>query len=241
MTDDDFFKVVYEDDDILVINKNQGVVVHHGAGVESGTLYDLLIERNSNSDEHFKEECRMGIVHRLDKDTSGLMVIAKNVESYNALVEMFKNHSVHKEYSAICYGFFNKTEDTIETFISRSRSDRKKFSVNNSEGKNAITHYEVIEQFEFGKKKKQYASYVKVAIETGRTHQIRVHMSSIGHPIVNDVIYSKKRVNEVSSLGLMLMSDMLIFTHPTSGEKMEFSLPLDKRFSLCIDTLKAIT
>lgn len=232
---------VYEDDDILVINKPQGLIVHHGAGVTSGTLYDMLINRYGNADSHFKDECRMGIVHRLDKDTSGLMVVAKNSNSYYSLIDEFKEHRVQKEYSALCYGFFNVTEGVIDTYINRSKSDRKKFSVSKtSEGKNAITHYEVVEQFEFGRKKKQYVALLKVVIETGRTHQIRVHMSSIAHPVVNDVIYSKKKTEEISSMGLMLMSASIAFNHPVTKKTMEFRLPLDDRFIKCMSVLRSI-
>lgn len=233
--------IIYEDSDILVINKPQGLIVHHGAGVTSGTLYDMLTDVYHDADIGFKEECRMGIVHRLDKDTSGLMVVAKNTLSYTSLVDAFKNHKVHKEYNALCYGFFNKTEDVIDTFIARSKADRKKFSVSkNLEGKNAITHYEVLDQFEFGKKKKQYAALLKILIETGRTHQIRVHMSSIAHPVINDPIYSKKRVDEISSLGLMLMSSLLAFEHPVTKKQMEFAIPVASRFTECIGILHGI-
>ena len=186
--------ILFEDDDILLINKPLGLVVHHGAGVESNTLYDYLIERYPNVSEEFKNDFRMGIVHRLDKDTTGLMVIAKNIESATNLIEQFKAHSIKKEYTALCYAFFNTLSGTIDAPIGRSKSNRKKFSVQkDGSGKNAISHYEVEDQFLYGKNNKNAIALLKVTIETGRTHQIRVHMASIGHPVVNDTVYGKNR------------------------------------------------
>lgn len=233
--------ILYEDDDILLINKPLGLVVHHGAGVESNTLYDYLIERYPNVSDEFKNDFRMGIVHRLDKDTTGLMVIAKNIESATNLIEQFKAHSIKKEYTALCYAFFNTLSGTIDAPLGRSKSNRKKFSVQkDGSGKNAISHYEVEDQFLYGKNNKNAIALLKVTIETGRTHQIRVHMSSIGHPVVNDTVYGKNRWKEGEELGLMLEATSLAFDHPRTSKRLEFNLPLSERFSKAIELIKAM-
>lgn len=233
--------ILYEDDDILLINKPLGLVVHHGAGVESNTLYDYLIERYPNVSDEFKNDFRMGIVHRLDKDTTGLMVIAKNIESATNLIEQFKAHSIKKEYTALCYAFFNTLSGTIDAPLGRSKSNRKKFSVQkDGSGKNAISHYEVEDQFLYGKNNKNAIALLKVTIETGRTHQIRVHMSSIGHPVVNDTVYGKNRWKEGEELGLMLEATSLAFDHPRTSKRLEFNLPLSERFSKAIKLIKAM-
>lgn len=233
--------ILFEDDDILLINKPLGLVVHHGAGVESNTLYDYLIERYPNVSDEFKNDFRMGIVHRLDKDTTGLMVIAKNIESATNLIEQFKAHSIKKEYTALCYAFFNTLSGTIDAPLGRSKSNRKKFSVQkDGSGKNAISHYEVEDQFLYGKNNKNAIALLKVTIETGRTHQIRVHMSSIGHPVVNDTVYGKNRWKEGEELGLMLEATSLAFDHPRTSKRLEFNLPLSERFSKAIELIKAM-
>lgn len=233
--------ILFEDDDILLINKPLGLVVHHGAGVESNTLYDYLIERYPNVSDEFKNDFRMGIVHRLDKDTTGLMVIAKNIESATNLIEQFKAHSIKKEYTALCYAFFNTLSGTIDAPIGRSKSNRKKFSVQkDGSGKNAISHYEVEDQFLYGKNNKNAIALLKVTIETGRTHQIRVHMSSIGHPVVNDTVYGKNRWKEGGELGLMLEATSLAFDHPRTSKRLEFNLPLSERFLKAIELIKAM-
>lgn len=233
--------ILFEDDDILLINKPLGLVVHHGAGVESNTLYDYLIERYPNVSDEFKNDFRMGIVHRLDKDTTGLMVIAKNIDSATNLIEQFKAHSIKKEYTALCYAFFNTLSGTIDAPLGRSKSNRKKFSVQkDGSGKNAISHYEVEDQFLYGKNNKNAIALLKVTIETGRTHQIRVHMSSIGHPVVNDTVYGKNRWKEGEELGLMLEATSLVFDHPRTSKRLEFNLPLSERFSKAIELIKAM-
>lgn len=233
--------ILFEDDDILLINKPLGLVVHHGAGVESNTLYDYLIERYPNVSDEFKNDFRMGIVHRLDKDTTGLMVIAKNIESATNLIEQFKAHSIKKEYTALCYAFFNTLSGTIDAPLGRSKSNRKKFSIQkDGSGKNAISHYEVEDQFLYGKNNKNAIALLKVTIETGRTHQIRVHMSSIGHPVVNDTIYGKNRWKEGGELGLMLEATSLAFDHPRTSKRLEFNLPLSERFLKAIELIKAM-
>lgn len=233
--------ILFEDDDILLINKPLGLVVHHGAGVESNTLYDYLIERYPNVSDEFKNDFRMGIVHRLDKDTTGLMVIAKNIESATNLIEQFKAHSIKKEYTALCYAFFNTLSGTIDAPLGRSKSNRKKFSIQkDGSGKNAISHYEVEDQFLYGKNNKNAIALLKVTIETGRTHQIRVHMSSIGHPVVNDTVYGKNRWKEGGELGLMLEATSLAFDHPRTSKRLEFNLPLSERFLKAIELIKAM-
>lgn len=232
--------IIYKDNDILVINKPQGQVVHPGAGGETDTVYDELI-KEFDFDEHFKNEMRMGIVHRLDKETSGVMVIARNENAYNSLVNQFKEHNVKKIYTSLNYGFFNLRSKVIALNIGRSLSNRKKFSVKKqNEGKEAYTEYSVDEMFSYGKNKKKFFALLSVVIKTGRTHQIRVHLSSDGHPVINDKVYGKNRIKEIENYGLMLEARHLEFLHPTSGETMKFDIGISERFYKVMDILKKL-
>lgn len=231
--------IVFEDEDILVINKPSSLVVHHGAGIESGTVYDYLFSRYDGNDETFINDYRLGIVHRLDKETSGLMVIAKNKESAVSLIEQFKNHSVSKKYKALSYGIFKTPFGDITSPLGRSNSNRKKFAVKKEgEGREAFTHYNVEETVFYGKNNKNAINLLDVSIKTGRTHQIRVHLSSIGHPIVNDSVYGKNRIKDIEQLGLMLEAYELKFSHPKKTEQMTFSLPLAPCFFKALDYFK---
>ena len=176
--------IVYEDEDVLVVNKEKGIVVHPAPGNYTGTLVNGILHHCSDL-SGINGVIRPGIVHRIDKDTSGILVIAKNDEAHNDLAAQFKEHSIKREYYALVEGKFSKVEGTVDKPISRDKKERIKMAIN-SDGKRAVTHYEVLEQYDKG------VSLVKCTLETGRTHQIRVHMASIGHPLVGDLIYGYK-------------------------------------------------
>ncbi len=222
--------VLYEDDDILVIDKEQGMVVHPGAGVHSGTLANALLSRYGSDFSTSDDDTRPGIVHRLDKDTSGVMVIALNAESHHALQEEFASHSAVKEYVAIAKGFFPKRRIVISDPIERDPRDRKKYTVTiEGRGKSALTEVSVIAS-------DHRYSLLSVRIYTGRTHQIRVHLSSIGHPILGDPIYSS-RDKSFPDATLMLHSHSLTIKHPKSGDELTFKAPLPERFLRILSAL----
>ena len=216
--------ILYEDDDILVINKEQGMTVHPGAGVYSGTLANALLGLYAEDFETCGDSLRPGIVHRLDKDTSGVMVIAKTKEAHLSLSEQFSEHTNEKYYLALAKGFFTNREGICDKRIVRDRNNRKKYTVTNnkSEGKDALTKWRVLSQG------RNYA-LLSIRIFTGRTHQIRVHLSSISHPILGDPIYSRKDENYPDA-SLMLHAYRLVFNHPVTKEKMVFRAPLADRF-----------
>ena len=222
--------IIYEDDDILVINKEQGMVVHPGSGVNEGTLCNALLNLYGEDFSTSDDSVRPGIVHRLDKDTSGVMVIAKNREAHLALTKEFSEHPNEKYYCAIAKGFFSESSGYIERRIVRDKNNRKKFTVtdNKSEGKDALTKYRVISQ------NSEYA-FLILRLYTGRTHQIRVHLSSINHPVLGDPIYSRvdKKYKDAT---LMLHSLRLVIHHPRSGEKMVFRAPLPERFNEILES-----
>ncbi len=222
--------IIYEDDDILVINKEQGMVVHPGSGVNEGTLCNALLNLYGEDFSTSDDSVRPGIVHRLDKDTSGVMVIAKNKEAHLALTKEFSEHTNEKYYCAIAKGFFSESSGYIERRIVRDKNNRKKFTVtdNKSEGKDALTKFRVISQ------NSEYA-FLILRLYTGRTHQIRVHLSSINHPVLGDPIYSRvdKKYKDAT---LMLHSLRLVIHHPRSGEKMVFRAPLPERFNEILES-----
>lgn len=208
-------EILYEDNDILVVNKSKGMVVHPGAGNYKGTLANAIMSHCKNSLSGIGGEIRPGIVHRIDKDTSGLLVIAKNDKSHINLSEQIKNRKVNKMYIALVKGIIEENEATIDMPIARSDKDRKKMAVVRS-GKNAITHFKVLKRIHT---EKGTYTLIEVKIETGRTHQIRVHMSYIKHPVVGDEIYSNEK-NEFGIKGQALHSLKLEFKHPITGEEM---------------------
>lgn len=222
---------IYEDDDILVINKRQGLVVHPGAGVYENTIVNGLLYKYGDD---FSEDgdLRPGIVHRLDKDTSGVMVIAKNRETLEKLQEDFRERRVKKTYYAIVKGEMNESFGRIEKRIERDRRDRKRFKATDSNvrGKSAITEYKVLSS-------KNGYSFLEISLLTGRTHQIRVHMKSLNHPVLGDSIYSQqdKRFRDAT---LMLHSGRLSFTHPRTGEAMDFATPLPDRMKSILNELE---
>ena len=213
--------VVYEDNDIIVINKEKGMVVHPGNGNLEGTLVNAVLERCKGSLSGIGGEIRPGIVHRLDKDTSGLIIVAKNDKAHIKLSEDLKNHNIKKTYLALVRGVVKENEATIDMPIGRSDNVRTKMAVKKN-GKNAITHFKVL---------KRYDGYtlLEIKIETGRTHQIRVHMAEIGYPVVGDMVYSNGK-NPFNIEGQMLHAWKLEFNHPITNKKMELEAELPKYF-----------
>lgn len=221
--------IVYEDSDILVVNKQKGLVVHPGNGNPDGTLVNAIMNYCKDSLSGIGGEIRPGIVHRIDKDTSGLLIIAKNDKAHIALTEMLKNHEIKKTYLALVRGVLKENNATINMPIARSERDRTKMAVSRK-GKDAVTHFKVIERF------KGY-TYIEVNIETGRTHQIRVHMSQIGYPLVGDNVYSNGK-NPFGVEGQMLHSYKLEFNHPITGEKLSLEAKLPDYFEKVLDDLR---
>lgn len=221
--------IVYEDDHIMVIDKPSGLVVHPGCGNYNNTLANgLLYYTNNLSTENGNE--RPGIVHRIDKDTSGLLLIAKTNEAHLILAEDFKEKKVTREYIALLTGVFKNKNALIDAPIGRDEKDRKRMTVTAKNSKNAITHLTVL---------KRYTTHtlVRLKLETGRTHQIRVHMKYIGYPVFNDPVYSNKKCSE---FGQFLHADQIHFIHPITKEKMNFSSPLPKEFESFINTLEEL-
>lgn len=218
--------ILYEDESMLVINKAQGMVVHPGAGNITGTVVNALAFRYGQAFiEGMEDECdvsRPGIVHRLDKDTSGVLVIAKTAAAHSNLSRQFADRKIKKYYYAVCDGIFNTHEGEINCLMTRDKYDRKLFCVSTVSGKESRSRYEVERQF-------LKAALVRIRIYTGRTHQIRVHMKSINHPVVGDVLYNN-RLSRFPSKTLMLHSSQIEIHHPVTGQKMTFTAPLPERF-----------
>lgn len=214
-------EIIYEDNDIIVVNKPKGMVVHPANGNPDGTLVNAIMAICKDSLSGIGGEIRPGIVHRLDKDTSGLLIVAKNDKAHVNMSEQIKNHEVKKTYIALVRGVVKENEATINMPIGRSNSDRKKMAVTKN-GRNAITHIKVLKRYE------KY-TLLEVNIETGRTHQIRVHLSHIGYPIIGDYTYSNGK-NEFGVVGQCLHAKKLEFKHPITGEEMTLEAPLPKYF-----------
>lgn len=220
-------EIVYEDDYLMVINKPSGIVVHPGAGNHSNTLVNALkFYTDSLSDG--EDETRPGIVHRIDKDTSGLILVAKTNKCEELLSEMFKKHTINREYIALVRGIIPQDKIKIDAPIGRNINNRKQMTVTAKNSKEAITHLMVLKRY------KDY-SLIKLKLETGRTHQIRVHMKYIGYPIYNDPVYSNDKASE---FGQFLHSYSMSFTHPITNEELSFKVDIPKYFQDFIDTLE---
>ena len=215
--------IYYEDSDLLVVYKPKGMVVHPANGNESGTLVNALMFHCKDSLSGINGEIRPGIVHRIDKDTSGLLVVAKNDTAHEHLARQFKEHSITRVYNAIVYGNVKNDEGDIDAPIGRHKTDRKKFCITPVNSKNAFTHYKVLERL-------NGYTLIEARLKTGRTHQISVHMQSIGHPLAGDPVYGPKSVIKELD-GQALHAGVIGFIHPTKNKYMEFSAPWCEQFS----------
>jgi 23S rRNA pseudouridine1911/1915/1917 synthase len=220
--------ILYEDSDIIVVNKAQGMVVHPAAGNTSGTLVNALLYRSKEL-SRINGDIRPGIVHRIDKDTSGILVVAKNDDSHMKLAEQLKDHSMTRVYLALVEGVIKNDKGTVDANLGRHPIDRKKMAVV-KEGRRAITHYKVLERFD------KY-TLVECRLETGRTHQIRVHMAHIGHPVVGDPVYGYKK-QRFNLEGQLLHAKMLGFIHPSTGKYLEFQEDLPLYFKRVLEILR---
>lgn len=212
--------IVYEDDDVIVVNKANGVVVHPAVGNPSGTLVNGLLY-HSQSLSSINGEFRPGIVHRIDADTTGLLVIAKNNKAHEDLAKQLEEKTTYRKYVALVWGVVNTDTGTIDAPIGRDLSDRKKMAVTDVNSKHAVTHFKVLERF-------SNVTLLELQLETGRTHQIRVHMNYIGYPIVNDPVYGRRK--KIDETGQCLHAKTLGFIHPTTKEYMEFTSELPECF-----------
>ena len=221
--------IVYEDSDLLVINKPQGMVVHPAAGHSDGTLVNALLAHCKDELSDINGVLRPGIVHRIDKDTSGLMLACKNNFTHLKLADMLSRHEIVREYRALVYGFVKEDKGMIDAPIGRSTNDRRKMAVN-KDGKSAVTHFEVVERL-------GDITDLKLILETGRTHQIRVHMAYIGHPVVGDPVYAARRKN-YGLAGQALHSRAITFVHPRTGETMHFEVDIPDYYKAVLDSFK---
>lgn len=221
-------EIIYEDSDIIVVNKPKGMVVHPANGNPDGTLVNAIMNICKDSLSGIGGEIRPGIVHRIDKDTSGLLIIAKNDKAHINLSEQIKNREITKKYVALVRGVIKENNATIDMPIGRSDKDRKKMAVR-KDGKNAVTHFDVLKRY-------NGYTYLDIKIDTGRTHQIRVHLAEIGYPIVGDGVYSNGR-NPFGVEGQMLHAKSLEFKHPVTGKIMKLEAPLPKYFESVLKEL----
>lgn len=220
--------ILYEDSDVLIVNKPKGMVVHPAPGHQSGTLVNAIMFHCKDDLSGINGEIRPGIVHRIDRDTTGSLIICKNDYSHNFIAEQIKEHSANRIYRGIVVG--NLTEDgLVDAPIGRDEKERKKMAINKVNGKEAVTHYRVLKNYDG-------YTYVEFKLETGRTHQIRVHMASIGHPLLGDEVYGKKS-SKFKLEGQTLHAMKIGFIHPTTKEYMEFDAPLPEYFSHLLDIL----
>ena len=210
--------ILYEDDDLLIVNKPKGLVVHPAVGHSTGTLVNAIMYHCQGNLSGINGEIRPGIVHRIDKDTTGSLIICKNDEAHRNIAEQIKEHSVTRRYVGVVAGTFSEESGTVEGAIGRHPNDRKRMTINEKNGKPAVTHYRVLQTL-------KGASFMEFELETGRTHQIRVHMASISHPLLGDTVYGNSK-NPYKLQGQALHARTIGFIHPTTGEYIEVSAPI---------------
>lgn len=223
--------ILYEDQDLLVVNKPKQMVVHPAPGHYTGTLVNGIMFHCGSKLSGIGGVLRPGIVHRIDMDTTGSLIVCKNDRAHNSIAAQLKEHSITRRYRAICHGVIAEAEGTVDKPIGRHPTDRKKMAVNIRGGKRAVTHYRVIRRF------REY-SYIECELETGRTHQIRVHMASIGHPLLGDEVYSQGRKCPFSLQGQTLHAMTIGFIHPSTGEYLEIVAPLPEYFVHLLEILQ---
>ena len=223
--------IIYEDNSIIIVNKPKDMVVHPAAGHNTGTLVNALLYHCRDSLSSINGVIRPGIVHRIDRNTTGILVICKNDHSHKILARQLKEHSITRKYHAICYGTFKEPEGTINAPIGRHPIERKKMAINHKNGREAVTHYRVIQTLKNG------YSYIECILETGRTHQIRVHMASIGHPLLGDDVYGPKNPKLKGLEGQTLHAKTLGFVHPETDQYVEFDSELPDYFQTLLKKL----
>lgn len=225
--------ILYEDGDVCIVNKPKGMVVHPAAGHYRDTLVNGIMYHCQDSLSGINGSLRPGIVHRIDKDTTGALIICKNDKAHSCIAEQLKEHSITRRYRAIIIGNLSEDEGTVDAPIGRHPTQRKKMAVNRINGKRAVTHYRVLARF-------QGYTYIECRLETGRTHQIRVHMASIGHPLLGDTVYGPAKQAYPSLEGQTLHAMVIGFVHPTTGAYMEFEAPLPAYFAELLQKLPKI-
>lgn len=225
--------ILYEDNDVLIVNKPKDMVVHPAAGHYTGTIVNAVMHHCRDNLSGINGVMRPGIVHRIDKDTTGSVIICKNDNAHIKIADQLKEHSINRVYHAICYGVIEQDEGDVDAPIGRSQTDRKKMAVIKSGGKDAFTHYKVLKRFPEDK-----MTYIECRLKTGRTHQIRVHMAHIGHPLLGDEVYAPSRKSKFKLNGQCLHAKTLGFIHPTTGKYVEVDAPLPEYFSHLLEILK---
>lgn len=225
--------ILYEDNDIIIVNKPKQMVVHPAPGHYTGTLVNALMYHCGQELSGINGAIRPGIVHRIDMDTTGSIVACKNDMAHQSLSAQLKDHSIHRVYEAVVHGNIKKEEGTVDAPIGRHPSDRKRMSTHAKSGRRAVTHYKVLKRFG------DY-TYIQCILETGRTHQIRVHMASIGHPVVGDLVYGPKKCPFANLTGQVLHAKTLGITHPATGKYLEVSAPLPEYFVELLETLDTV-
>lgn len=223
-------EILYEDKDILIVNKPKNMVVHPAPGHYEGTVVNAVMYHCKDALSGINGVMRPGIVHRIDKDTTGSLIICKNDEAHNDIAAQLKEHSINRRYRAVVWGRIASDEGVVDAPIGRHPTDRKKMAINEKNGKRAVTHYKVLERFD-------KFTYIECRLETGRTHQIRVHMASIGHPLLGDEVYSGAK-SPYKTEGQTLHAMTLGFVHPTTKEYMEFEAPLPEYFENILRKLR---
>ena len=222
--------ILYEDEDILLVNKPKNMVVHPAAGHYTGTLVNGLMDHCRGNLSGINGVLRPGIVHRIDKDTTGVLIVCKNDQAHQSIAAQLKAHSITRKYYAIVHGNLKDDEGTVDAPIGRHPTDRKKMAVNYKNGKPAITHYQVLRRL-------NGYTFIECRLETGRTHQIRVHMASLGHPLLGDAVYGPAKCPVPGLEGQTLHAGILGVVHPRTGEYMEFSAPLPEYFATLLERL----